>query len=55
MDEQHGVSVADLRGPSGAPDVSVRLVAAHGLVTHLVYGGVRTRFRVGSATGNEPE
>jgi FtsP/CotA-like multicopper oxidase with cupredoxin domain len=29
--------------------------AAHGLVTHVAYDGVSTPFRMGTATGNEPE
>jgi FtsP/CotA-like multicopper oxidase with cupredoxin domain len=29
--------------------------AAHGLVTHVAYEGVSTPFRMGKATGNEPE
>lgn len=29
--------------------------AAHGLVTHLGYAGVTTPFRMGSASGNDPE
>ena len=29
--------------------------AAKGLVTHLAYEGVRTPYRMGSASGNEPE
>jgi len=29
--------------------------AAHGLVTHVGYDGVTTPFRMGSATGNDPE
>jgi hypothetical protein len=29
--------------------------AAHGLVTHVVYDDVSTPFRMGAATGNEPE
>ncbi len=29
--------------------------AAHGLVTHVAYEGVATPFRMGTATGNEPE
>jgi FtsP/CotA-like multicopper oxidase with cupredoxin domain len=29
--------------------------AAHGLVTHVAYDGVSTPFRMGKATGNEPE
>jgi FtsP/CotA-like multicopper oxidase with cupredoxin domain len=29
--------------------------AARGLVTHVAYEGVTTPYRLGSATGNEPE